>query len=134
RAVAPPPRNTARPGTTCSAPILRASSRWRMRCSIKASCEASGCGRDRRAAAVAPRLFTAMCRKSILTMPIPPSVPPPSARPNPAVSTGLAGIDRVLHGIEPGDNIVWEVDTIEEYQELVTPYAAAALAAGRHLI
>lgn len=50
------------------------------------------------------------------------------------VTTGLAGIDRVLHGIEPGDNIVWEVDTIEEYQELVTPYAAAAQAAGRHLI
>jgi hypothetical protein len=50
------------------------------------------------------------------------------------VSTGLAGIDRVLHGIEPGDNIVWEVDTIEEYQELVTPYVAASRAAGRHLI
>lgn len=51
-----------------------------------------------------------------------------------AETTGLAGIDRVLHGIEPGDNIVWEVDSIEEYQELVLPYAAAARAAGRHLI
>ena len=50
------------------------------------------------------------------------------------VTTGLTGIDRVLHGIEPGDNIVWEVDTIEEYQELVTPYVAAAQAAGRDLI
>ncbi|HYD83101.1 MAG TPA: PEP/pyruvate-binding domain-containing protein, partial [Opitutus sp.] len=49
-------------------------------------------------------------------------------------TTGLAGIDRVLHGIEPGDNIVWEVDTIEEYEELVGPYVAAAKAAGRRLI
>jgi pyruvate, water dikinase len=67
-------------------------------------------------------------------MPTSSSLPRGSAPSAPAVSTGLAGIDRVLHGIEPGDNIVWEVDTIEEYQELVTPYAAAARAAGRHLI
>lgn len=52
----------------------------------------------------------------------------------PAETTGLAGIDRVLRGIEPGDNIVWEVDTIEEYQELVGPYVAAARAAGRKVI
>ena len=35
----------------------------------------------------------------------------------------------VLHGIEPGDNIVWEVDDIEDYRELVVPYASAARAA-----
>src|SRR5690606_31048094 len=39
-----------------------------------------------------------------------------------------------LRGIEPGDNIVWEVDTIEEYEELVGPYVAAAKASGRRLI
>lgn len=61
-------------------------------------------------------------------------VPPASPSGRPAVTSGLAGIDRVLHGIEPGDNIVWEADTIEDYQELVTPYAAAARAAGRQLI
>lgn len=49
-------------------------------------------------------------------------------------TTGLQGIDRVLRGIEPGDNIVWEVDTIEEYQELVSPYVAAARTAGRKVI
>jgi hypothetical protein len=52
----------------------------------------------------------------------------------PHVTTGLPGLDQVLHGIEPGDNIVWEVDSIEEYHELVIPYAAAARAAGRRLI
>jgi hypothetical protein len=49
-------------------------------------------------------------------------------------TTGLPGLDAVLHGIEPGDNIVWEIDAIADYQELVTPYAAAARQAGRHLV
>lgn len=50
-----------------------------------------------------------------------------------AVSTGLPGLDAVMHGIKPGDNIVWAVDELEEYRALVTPYAAAARAAGRRL-
>lgn len=52
----------------------------------------------------------------------------------PPVTTGLPGLDEVLRGIEPGDNIVWEVDSIEEYEELVAPYVASARAAGRRLI
>lgn len=52
----------------------------------------------------------------------------------PAATTGLPGLDRVLHGIEPGDNIVWEVSSIEEYGRLIAPYARAAQAAGRPLI
>ncbi len=52
----------------------------------------------------------------------------------PSFTTGLPGLDRVLHGIEPGDNVVWEVEDIEEYRELVAPYAQAAKATGRHLV
>ncbi len=51
-----------------------------------------------------------------------------------AFSTGLPGLDKVLHGIEPGDNVVWEVDDIEEYGELIVPYVQAAKADGRRLI
>ncbi len=51
-----------------------------------------------------------------------------------AFTTGLPGLDQVLHGIEAGDNVVWEVDDIEEYGELIVPYVQAAKAAGRHLI
>jgi len=54
--------------------------------------------------------------------------------PSPSFTTGLPGLDRVLHGIEPGDNIVWEVEDIEEYQELVGPYAQAAKDKGTRLI
>ncbi|MBE2214198.1 MAG: pyruvate, phosphate dikinase [Opitutaceae bacterium] len=59
---------------------------------------------------------------------------PTPPTPRPAVSTGLPGLDQVLHGIEPGDNIVWAVDSIEDYRELVVPYALAAHTAGRRLI
>ena len=32
-----------------------------------------------------------------------------------ALTTGLPGLDQVLKGILPGDNIVWQVDTIGDY-------------------
>lgn len=49
-------------------------------------------------------------------------------------TTGLPGLDTVLSGIEPGDNIVWEVDAIADYEELVKPYAAAARMAQHRLV
>jgi hypothetical protein len=52
----------------------------------------------------------------------------------PTATTGIPGLDAVLRGIEPGDNIVWEIDAIDDYQEFVLPYAAAARAAQRRLI
>ncbi len=52
----------------------------------------------------------------------------------PPVTTGLPGLDRVLHGIEPGDNIVWQVDSIDAYPALIAPFAGAATASGRHLV
>ena len=57
-----------------------------------------------------------------------------STRHHPFATTGLPGLDAVLSGIEPGDNVVWEVDAIDDYHELVGPYAAAALAARRRLV
>ena len=51
-----------------------------------------------------------------------------------AFTTGLPSLDRALKGILPGDNIVWQVDTIEDYQALVTPFAEAGVASGRKTI
>ncbi|NLV71807.1 MAG: pyruvate, phosphate dikinase [Actinobacteria bacterium] len=53
---------------------------------------------------------------------------------DPTMTTGLPGLDKVLKGLLPGDNVVWQVDTVEEYQAIVTPYGRAALANGRRLI
>ncbi len=51
-----------------------------------------------------------------------------------APTTGLPGLDVVLHGVARGDNIVWQVQGIAEYRALVTPYVVAARRAGRRLI
>ncbi|MBP7274751.1 MAG: pyruvate, phosphate dikinase [Kiritimatiellae bacterium] len=43
------------------------------------------------------------------------------------LTTGLPGLDRVLQGVMPGDNIVWQVEQMDDYRALVLPYADAAL-------
>ncbi len=49
-------------------------------------------------------------------------------------TTGLPGLDKVLKGVMPGDNVVWQVDSVPDYRALVAPYAAAAQKAGQRLI
>ncbi|MFA6110519.1 MAG: PEP/pyruvate-binding domain-containing protein [Candidatus Latescibacterota bacterium] len=49
-------------------------------------------------------------------------------------TTGLPGLDKVLEGVEPGDNIVWQVDAMTDYQALVRPYAEAARQKHQRLI
>src|SRR5512137_606704 len=48
--------------------------------------------------------------------------------------TGLAALDRVLQGLRDGDNVVWQVETLDDYAPLVKPFAARALAEGRRVI
>jgi pyruvate, water dikinase len=50
------------------------------------------------------------------------------------LTTGLPGLDKVLKGVLTGDNIVWRIDSIDEYAELVTPYSEAAVRNGRKLV
>ncbi len=50
------------------------------------------------------------------------------------ISTGLTGLDRVIRGLLPGDNVVWQVSDISEYEPLVRPYTDYAKRSGRHLI
>lgn len=50
------------------------------------------------------------------------------------LTTGLPGLDKVLKGVLPGDNIVWQVETATDYKALVLPLAEAARKANRRLI
>ncbi|QHI69362.1 PEP/pyruvate-binding domain-containing protein [Tichowtungia aerotolerans] len=50
------------------------------------------------------------------------------------LTTGLPELDKVLKGILIGDNIVWQIDSADEYHELVTPFCRAALTNGSRLI
>ena len=42
-------------------------------------------------------------------------------------STGLNGLDKTLCDLKKGDNIVWQVDSIEDYCHFVRPYIKKAL-------
>ncbi len=50
------------------------------------------------------------------------------------LSTGLPGLDRVLRGLMPGDNIVFQVVDVQDYAAFVRPYCATAIAQGRKLV
>ncbi len=49
-------------------------------------------------------------------------------------TTGLSGLDTVLRGVQRGDNIVWQIQSLDEYCSLVTRYAEAAKVQKRRLI
>ena len=52
----------------------------------------------------------------------------------PYPSTGLDHLDELLSRLQYGDNVVWQVDDIAHYQELVTPYVDRAIAEHRKMI
>ena len=50
------------------------------------------------------------------------------------LSTGLHGLDRLLTGLIAGDNVVWQVASIEDYLPFAEPYCRNALASSGRLI
>ena len=50
-----------------------------------------------------------------------------------SLSTGLPDLDQVLRGIAAGDNLVWRVESIEEYQAFVEPYCTHVLGSGGNI-
>ena len=43
------------------------------------------------------------------------------------VSTGIRGLDRVVDGLRLGDNVVWQVDSLDDYRRVVAPFIARAV-------
>lgn len=43
------------------------------------------------------------------------------------ISTGINGLDNIITGLRIGDNIVWQIDDIKDYAQLVKPFVAQAL-------
>jgi hypothetical protein len=50
------------------------------------------------------------------------------------IHSGIQALDEVLHGIRLGDNVVWQVDSIEDYRYFAEPFAEAAIVARRRLV
>jgi len=53
---------------------------------------------------------------------------------NKQMSSGLPGLDRALGGVLAGDNIVWLVDSIDDYLRFVRPYCEYAAATQKKLV
>jgi pyruvate,water dikinase len=51
-----------------------------------------------------------------------------------SMSTGLKELDEVFQGVHPGDNIVFQVDSIEDYIPFVHPFCKEAITDKRELI
>ncbi len=50
------------------------------------------------------------------------------------LSTGLAGLDSVFKGLIPGDNLVWQVEDVSDYQAFIGPYCKSAEKLGQRII
>jgi pyruvate, water dikinase len=50
------------------------------------------------------------------------------------LSTGLPGLDKTLKGLIPGDNVVWHVESVDDYHPFIEPYCADAKKRGHRLI
>ncbi len=53
---------------------------------------------------------------------------------NRRVTTGFKGLDEILDGLRIGDNVVWKVDTIDDYRYFITPFVRQALAERRQVV
>lgn len=50
------------------------------------------------------------------------------------ITTGLPGLDAILGGLNPGDNVVWRVDSVDDFRTYVGAFVSSALAAGRRVV
>ena len=50
------------------------------------------------------------------------------------VSTGIKGFDKVIDDLRLGDNVVWQVDAISDYRQMVEPFVLQAIKDKRNLI
>ena len=55
-------------------------------------------------------------------------------KPNEKLSTGLPGFDKVIKQVLPGDNIVWQIDSIDDFWPFVEPYCKNAILSGWKLV
>ena len=46
------------------------------------------------------------------------------------VRSGIDALDEVVQGLRLGDNVVWQVDALGDYEYVVRPFVTQAIAAG----
>jgi len=51
-----------------------------------------------------------------------------------SISTGLPHLDSTLQGLLPGDNLVWEIESVDHYQYFIQPFVQTAFKGGKKII
>jgi hypothetical protein len=49
-------------------------------------------------------------------------------------TTGLPQLDEIFKSLQVGDNVVWQIDQVGDYQTFVTPFVRQALADGKRVV
>jgi len=49
-------------------------------------------------------------------------------------SAGIAGIDEIIDGLRTGDNVVWQVDSIDDYLSFARPFAEQSVRDGKKVV
>ncbi len=52
----------------------------------------------------------------------------------PAIHSGIPALDEVIQGLRPGDNVVWQVDSLDDYRYFAQPFADQGLSEGRRVV
>lgn len=50
------------------------------------------------------------------------------------ISTGVTGLDEAINYLRAGDNVVWQVDSVEDFESFATPFVKTSLEQGRRLV
>ncbi len=50
------------------------------------------------------------------------------------ISTGIKGLDGIITGLRAGDNVVWQIDDIKDYADIVKPFVRQALRENKKVI
>jgi len=50
------------------------------------------------------------------------------------ISTGIKGLDNMITGLRAGDNVVWQIDDIKDYADLVKPFVQQALEEKKNVV
>jgi hypothetical protein len=50
------------------------------------------------------------------------------------VSTGWESLDKIIDHLRKGDNVVWQVDNIDDYQRLICPFVNYAISNNERVV
>jgi hypothetical protein len=50
------------------------------------------------------------------------------------ISTGISGLDKVITGLQLGDNVVWQINAIDDYKDFTVPFVKEAIKGRKKLV